>query len=107
MKMDKKLKLRGGGEELNSPPGALLLDPAGGSIDPRLGSRCARARQDPLLGQMLDPPLHVGSGSEVPEAEHIAITILQRCVNQKPRKFFSALEFPGGDVPLSSSLRPW
>ena len=54
MKMDKKLKLRGG--ELNSP------DPAGGFRPP--------FRLDPIFGQILDPPLHVGSGSEVPEAEH-------------------------------------
>jgi len=61
----------------------------------------ALAMHDPLFGQILDRPLRMGSGSEVPEAEHIAITILQRCVNQKPRKFFPTLEFPGGGaVPL-------
>jgi len=95
--MDKKLKLQGG--KLNSPPGALPLDPAGGSSS---SSRCVRAcsprNHDPLLGQILDPALHVGSGSEVPEAEHIAITILQRCVNQKPRKFFFSIGISRGVV---------
>ena len=79
MKMDKNISFGGGEAKLNSPPGSLLLDPAGGSRPPfRLAMR---ARHDPLFGRMLDPPLHVGSGSEVPEAEHIAITILQRCIN--------------------------
>ena len=76
-----------------------------GASDPRLGSRWACARHDPLFGQILDPPLHVGSGSEVPEAEHIAITILQRCVNQKPRNFFQHWNLKGG-CPLVSFPTP-
>ena len=108
MKMDKKLKLRAKfGGKLNSPPGARRpLDPAG-APDPRLGSRCARARHDPILGEILDPPLRVGSGSKVPEAEHIAITILQRYVNQKARNFFSIGISRGVAVPLPPSLRSW
>jgi len=73
MKMDKKLKLRG--EELNSPPGALPLDPAGGSRPPfRLARAPARSPRSPF-GANSGSATAVGSGSEVPEAEHVAITI--------------------------------
>ena len=73
MKMDKKLKLQ---HPLNSPSGAQPLVPTGGSA-PRPTftlDRDPRARHDPPFGQILDPPLHVGSGSEVLEGEHIVIT---------------------------------
>jgi len=93
--------------ELNSPPGTLPLDPAWGSRPPfRLAMRALATV--PFLGKSWIGQCiwDLAVKSTVPEAEHIAITILQRCVNQKPRKFFPTLEFPGGGCPLVSFPTP-
>ena len=64
MKMDKKLKLQ--------VPTALCWGyaprgPRPGRSPFRLANRDPRARHDRPFGQILDPPVHVGSLSEVPE----------------------------------------
>ena len=107
MKIDKKLKLQG------EKPTELLT--RGSAPAPRWGllpihsfTLAIRARHDPPFGQILDPPLHVGSGSEVPEAEHNNNNdIATICVNQKPRIFLRmGISEGGGVVPLSPPLCP-
>ena len=84
MKMDKKLKFRGGGK-LNSP---LPLDPNGGSRTPfRLAMRSLATI--PFLGKLWIRHCMWDLGVKSQKLNTLAIAILQQWVNQKPRKFFS------------------